>query len=50
MSLLLDNFDFTCINISGFKKLNGSQILKDNISFIINTLKQAISIIEEEKP
>ena len=29
--------------------MNGSQILKDNISFIINTLKQAISKIEEKK-
>ena len=49
VTIILDNFDFTCINISGFKKLNGSQILKDNISFIINTLKQAISKIEEKK-
>ncbi len=49
VTIILDNFDFNCINISGFKKLNGSQILKDNISFIINTLKQVISKAEKKK-
>ena len=30
--VILDNFKYLCTNISGFKKLNGSQILKENIS------------------
>ncbi len=32
--LILDNFDPLFINISGFKKLNGSQVLKENITYI----------------
>jgi cell division protein FtsA len=46
-TLILDFFDYSCINISGYKKLNGSQILKENISYILNSLK--LSIIENEK-
>ena len=34
--LILNNFDCSFINITGFKKLNGSQILKENITFILN--------------
>ena len=45
--LVIDNFDYYCLNISGFKKLNGSQVLKENISYILNLLKQ--SVIENEK-
>ena len=45
--LIIENFDYTCINISGSKKLNGSQVLKENISYILNSLK--LSIIENEK-
>jgi cell division protein FtsA len=45
--LILDAFNSSCINISGFKKLNGSQILKENISYILNSLK--LFITENEK-
>ena len=37
--LILDNFNPTFLNLSGFKKLNGSQILRENITYIINNLK-----------
>ena len=47
VTIVIDNFDYTCINISGFKRLNGSQILKENISYILNSLKS--EIIENEK-
>ena len=40
-------FKFYCINISGYKKLNGSQVLKENIAFILNSLK--LSILENNK-
>ena len=43
MTLILENFKFYCINISGYKKLNGSQVLKENIAFILNSLKLSIS-------
>jgi len=37
--LVLDNFHISFINLTGFKKLNGSQILKDDITYILNSLK-----------
>ena len=42
--LILENFNPTFINLSGFKKLDGSQVLIENITYILNTLK---SIVEE---
>ena len=47
--LILDNFNPTFINISGFKKLNGSQVLKENIIYILNTLKSCVDEIETKK-
>ena len=43
VTLIIDSFEYSCINISGFKKLNGSQVLKENISYILNSLKLAIN-------
>ena len=47
--LIIDNFDYSCVNISGFKKLDGSQVLKENISYILNSLKLAITENEKQK-
>ena len=47
--LIIDNFDYSCVNISGFKKLDGSQLLKENISYILNSLKLAITENEKQK-
>ncbi len=47
ITIILDNFDYSCFNISGSKKLNGSQVLKENISYILNSLKS--SILTQEK-
>ncbi|MBD1150624.1 hypothetical protein IDH12_04480 [Pelagibacterales bacterium SAG-MED29] len=49
VTVLIDNFDYSCINISGFKKLNGSQVLKENISYILNSLKLAVTENEKQK-
>ena len=49
VTVIIDNFDYSCINISGFKKLNGSQVLKDNISYILNSLKLAVTENETQK-
>ena len=38
-TIVIDNFNCESLNISGFKRLNGSQILKENISYILNSLK-----------
>ena len=34
--------NFECINISGFKKLSGSQIITEDISYILNNIKKVI--------
>ncbi len=34
--------NFNCINISGFKKLGGSQILDEDISYLLNNIKKLI--------
>ena len=47
--LILDNFNPTFINITGFKKLNSSQVLKENITDILNTIKNSIDEIELKK-
>ena len=47
--LILENFDFKFINLLGFKKLNGSQILRENITYIINALKSYVNDIESDK-
>ncbi len=47
--IILDNFNYSSLNISGFKKLNGSQVLKENISYILNSLKSAVLDNEKNK-
>lgn len=34
--------DLKCINVSGFKKLNGSILKNDDVSFILNNIKKTI--------
>jgi len=48
-TIIIDSFECSCINISGFKKLNGSQVLKENISYILNSLKLTVTENEKEK-
>ena len=47
--LILDNSNPTFINFSGFKRLNGSQILRENITYILNTLKSCVDETESKK-
>ena len=42
--IIIDNFNCSLINFSGFKKLNGSQLLKENITYILNFLKSTFKI------
>ena len=44
-----DCFESFVISFSGFKKLNGSQLSKDNITYILNLLKSKISEVENQK-
>ena len=47
--IVINNFNCSFINLTGFKKLNGSQILKENITYILNSLKSNIDEIESKK-
>ena len=47
ISIILDQDEFNCINISGFKKLNGSQLQNEDVSYILNNLK---SVVLENEP
>ena len=47
--LILENYKPTFINISGYKKLNGSQVLRENVTYILNTLKSCVDKIENKK-
>ncbi len=49
LTLIIDNLDSTNINLSGYKKLNGSQILRENITYIINSLKAYVDNTEKKK-
>ena len=47
--IVIDNFNFSIINYTGFKKLNGSQLLKENITYILNSLKSKVNETENDK-
>ena len=47
--IILDNFTNFFLNLSGFKKLNGTQVSKENIIYILNSLKSYIDKFEKNK-
>ena len=47
--LILDNFNLTFLNLTGYKKLNGSQVLRENIIYILNTLKSRVVETDKKK-
>ena len=47
--LILDNFKTSFINLTGYKKLNRSQVLRENITYILNTLKSCVDREESNK-
>ena len=49
VTLIIDMPDNFLINFTGFKKLNGSQLSKQNVTFIINSLKSKIDEFENNK-
>ncbi len=46
---ITDCFESFAISFTGFKKLNGSQLSKDNITYMLNVLKSKISEVENQK-
>lgn len=49
VNIIINQTDFDCINVSGFKKLNGNQILLDDISYILNDVKSKLLEAEKNK-
>ena len=47
--IILDNLEISFLNLCGFKKLNGTQISKENITYILNSLKSCVDEFEENK-
>ena len=48
-NVIINHRDFECVNVSGFKKLNGNQILSEDISYILNDVKSKILEVENQK-
>jgi cell division protein FtsA len=47
ISVIINPNKINCLNVSGYKKLNGSQVSSDDISYILNDIKKII--LESEK-
>ena len=47
--VILNNFETSFLNLCGFKKLNGTQISKENITYILNSLKSYVDEFEKNK-
>ena len=47
--IILNYFDISFLNFTGYRKLNGSQITKENITYILNMLKSYVDNIETKK-
>jgi cell division ATPase FtsA len=39
-SIIISPSDVNCLNVSGYKRLNGSQVSKESITYILNDIKK----------
>ena len=49
VNIILSDFNIYFLNLCGFKRLNGTQISKENITYILNSLKSCVEDFEENK-
>ena len=49
VNAIINETNLDCINVSGFKKLNGNQIISEDISYILNDIKSKLEKIEKHK-
>ena len=42
VSIILNQVDLFCTNLSGFKKLNGSKVEKEDLDYILNEARNSI--------
>ena len=47
--LIIKDFNNSIINFTGYKKLNGTQLDKDNVTYILNSLKSKVNETEKQK-
>ena len=47
--VIIDSFEDSITNFSSFKKLNGSQLTKQNVTYMINSLRSKIDEVEINK-
>ena len=47
-SIIINPKKINCINISGYKKLNGAQVSKEDITYILNDIKKTIMLNENK--
>ena len=47
-SIIINPVEIKCLNISGYKKLNGSQVLNEDIAFILNDIKNIVNVNENK--
>ena len=47
-SVIINPNNVNCLNISGYKKLNGSQVSNEDITYILNDIKKIISLNEDQ--
>ena len=47
--VILDSFEISFLNFTGFQKLNGTQISRENITYILNSLKSCVDLFEKKK-
>ena len=47
--VILNNLEISFLNLCGYKKLNGAQISKENITYILNSLKSCVDEFEKNK-
>ena len=47
-SVIINPNNVNCLNISGYKKLNGSQVLKEDVAYILNDIKKIITSSEKK--
>ncbi len=47
-SVIINPNNINCLNVSGYKKLNGSQVSKEDIAYILNDIKKTILFNEKK--
>jgi len=47
-SVVINPYNVNCLNINGYKKLNGSKVSKEDITYILNDIKKIILLNEDK--